>query len=104
MDTWVPPNLGALVRAVRMTSLCRWVPSNSHTNFHLRAGLRFDAERSPALITRRRPYGYLVFPRYPRGEADDVRPTLVTHSPTEAAAELERLLADWYPLAAANQT
>lgn len=98
MKTRVPPNLGALVQAVRQTSLCRWAPSTSHAFFHLRAGLSFDAQRSPAFVARRRTEGYLVFPRYPQDAADDVQPTLVTHSATKAAAELERLLADWHPL------
>lgn len=103
-NTRVPPNLGPLVRAVRLTSLRRWAPSTSHEYFHLRAGLRFDAARSPALIARHRTYGYLVFPRYPQDEDDDVRPTLVTRAATEAAAELERLLANWRPAVAAETT
>ncbi|MBO2460540.1 hypothetical protein [Actinomadura violacea] len=100
--TWVPPNLAALVQAVRQTPLCRWAPGTSHAHFHLCAGLRFDAEWSPAFVARSRAEGYLVFPRHPRDDADDVHPTLVTHSAREAAAELERLLADWHPLGATN--
>ncbi|MFI0448365.1 hypothetical protein [Actinomadura sp. 6N118] len=102
--TWVPPNLGALVRAVRRTSLCRWSPSASHASLHLCAGVRFDAERSPAFVARNRTDGYLVYPRYPRGGVDDIQPTLVTNSATEAAAELERLLTDWNPLPPASPT
>ena len=96
--TWVPPNFGGLVRAVRATILRRFSPFTSHEYFCLAAGPRFWIDESlvaPVFIGRTRDHGYHVW----SGHLFDASgfEVLVTDDAREAAGELERLLDGWTP-------
>jgi hypothetical protein len=96
-NTWVPSNLGALVRAVRRTPLGRWAPITSHACFLLTADTRWDSEWSPAFVARTRTDGYSVHHGPISDYTGHVVPTLVTSAAEEAAAELATLLLGWRP-------
>ncbi|QKG23700.1 hypothetical protein ACTIVE_5343 [Actinomadura verrucosospora] len=96
-DTWVPPNLGALVRAARRTTMRRWAPGTGHECFALVADLRWNTEWSPAFVARTRSQGYAVHAAPLQDYTDELLPTLITKSASAAAAELELLLAHWAP-------
>ena len=97
--TWVPPNLAALVAAVRRTRLTRFYPFTGHEYLYFADGPGVWDEKgeiAPACIGRNRLEGYLVFPgAVLHGPPGQLVCTLTTHDPDEAAAEAERLLAGW---------
>jgi hypothetical protein len=99
-NSWVPPNLAALVAAVRRTQLTRFYPFTGHQFLHFADGPgvwdHFWACGAPACIENG-PEGYAVFQGavgYGAPGQQVIR-TLTTHDPDEAAAEAERLLAGW---------
>jgi hypothetical protein len=92
--SWVPPNLAALVAAVRRTRLSRFYPFTGHEYLYFADGPGVWDEKgevAPVCVGRNRPEGYFVV-QGPPGKATC---TLTTHDPDEAAAEAERLLAGW---------
>lgn len=98
--SWVPPNLAALVAAVRRTQLSRFYPFTGHEYLYFADGPGVWDEKgevAPACIGRDRPEGYLVLqgPTVYSRLPGQVTCTLTTHDPDEAAAEAERLLAGW---------
>jgi hypothetical protein len=94
-DTWVPPILTALVTAVRATSLRRLHPFTSHAALSLSSGPRCweqGAKTAPAFISLDPAGHYNVW----SGHADVAGAlACATSDPEHAAAELERLLAQW---------
>lgn len=99
VESGVPPNLAALVAAVRRTRLTRFYPFMGHEWLYFADGPGVWDEKgevAPACVGQRRPEGYLVFQGAvgygPPGQAVC---TLTTHDPNEAAAEAERLLSGW---------
>jgi hypothetical protein len=95
---WEPPNLAALVAAVRQTRLTRFFPFMGHDILYFADGPGIwddKGEVAPACIANR-PEGYVVSQGAvgygPPGPAID---TLTTYDPDEAAAEAERLLEGW---------
>ncbi|MCP2338976.1 hypothetical protein [Actinomadura rupiterrae] len=100
--SWVPPNMGALARAVRRTSLCRLFPFTSHALLCLsdredfwQAGL-LGGQIAPAFVARTCEDGYLVHSGS-AAEPHEASRVLVTHDAVVAAAQLELLLAAWPP-------
>ena len=94
-QSWVPPNLAALVAAVRRTQVSRFYPFTAHEYLCFADGpgvWHQEGELAPACVGRTRPEGYLVYQGQPYGHRTL---TLTTHVPDEAAAEVERLLAGW---------
>jgi len=97
-ETWVPPNLAALIAAVRRTRLTRFYPFMGHEYLYFADGPGIWDEKgevAPACIGRSRPEGYLVFQGAPGYGTGQVTCTLTTRDPDEAAAEADRLLAGW---------
>jgi hypothetical protein len=97
-DSWVPPNLAALVAAVRRTRLARFFPFMGHEYLYFADGPGIwddKGEVAPACIANW-PEGYVVFQgAVGYGSPGQVICTLTTYDPDEAAAEAERLLAGW---------
>ena len=95
-NSWVPPNLAALVAAVRRTQLTRFYPFTSHEWLRFADGPGVWDEKgevAPACIGNW-PEGYVVLHgAWTTGQ--QLTCTLTTHNPDEAAAEAERLLAGW---------
>jgi hypothetical protein len=100
INSWVPPNLAALVAAVRRTQLTRFYPFTGHEWLHFADGPgvwdHFWDQSAPACIGNC-PEGYVVVQGAVgyRAPGRQVIRTLTTHDPDEAAAEAERLLAGW---------
>lgn len=95
-ETWVPPNLGALVRATRTTSLARLYPCTAHAClcFGDRPDFwRADHSVAPAFISRTRGDGYLVWSGSPYKQPQVLVRT--TADPATAASALGRLLVGW---------
>jgi hypothetical protein len=93
-ESSVPPNLAALVGAVRRTRLSRFYPFTGHEYLYFKDGpgvWDHQGEVAPVCIGRNRPEGYLVL----HNLQGRVICALTTHDPDEAAAEAERLLAGW---------
>ena len=99
-QSWDAPNLGALVRAVRRTSLHRLFPFTTLNQFCLGDGSDFwkagadGGQIAPAFVARTPERGYLVWAGNPYHDVQ-TPPVLVTKDPEAAARCLERLLADW---------
>jgi hypothetical protein len=97
-DSWVPPNLAALIAAVRRTRLTRFYPFTSHQFLCFADGPVRDRQAgvAPAYIENG-PEGYVVLHEAvgDRAPGQQVIRTLTTHDPDEAAAEAEWLLAGW---------
>ena len=100
INSWIPPNLAALVTAARRTRLTRFFPFTGHQYLHFADGPgiwdRFWDYGAPACIENG-PEGYVVLHGAVgyRAPGQQVTRTLTTHDPDEAAAEAERLLAGW---------
>jgi len=100
INSWVPPNLAALVAAVRRTQLTRFYPFTGHEWLHFADGPgvwdHFWDQGAPVCIGNR-PEGYVVLHGAVgyRAPGQQVICTLITHDPDEAAAEAERLLTEW---------
>lgn len=95
IESWVPPNLAALVAAVRRTLFYPFM-GHEYLYFADGPGVWDDkGEVAPACIGNR-PEGYVVLQGgfYQRTWGPTTC-TLTTHDPDEAAAEAERLLAGW---------
>jgi hypothetical protein len=98
IESWVPPNLAALVAAVRRTRLTRFYPFMGHEYLYFADGPGVWDEKGEVAPTciGNRPEGYVVFQgTVGYGPPGQVVCALTTHDPDEAAAEAERLLAGW---------
>ena len=98
-ESWVPPNLTALVMAARNTDLRRFFPFTAHENlcFGLRSLYHVgDKPIAPVFISRDRENGYTVWACHPyEGRRNAEARKLDTTDPKQADAETERLLAEW---------
>lgn len=98
-NSWVPPNLAALIEAVRRTQLTRFFPFRALWYLHFADGPGVWDEKgevAPVCIENG-PDGYVVHHGAVGYGApgQQVNRMLTTHDPDEAAAEAERLLAGW---------
>ncbi len=95
-NSWIPPILGALVEAARVTRLARFFPFTSHHRFCLSDGPEWwvgDGQVAPAFIALDPEDGYIVWKGSPYDAAATVAVT--TGNEGAAAAGLERLLDLW---------
>ncbi|MFJ4851113.1 MULTISPECIES: hypothetical protein [unclassified Streptomyces] len=94
--SWIPPILGVLVAAVRLTSLARLYPFTSHNRFCLSDGPQWWAgqgEIAPAFVALDPEAGFTVW----RGKPYDASAsmTMTTSKQEAAAAALAELLSAW---------
>ena len=99
--SWVPPIMTALVTAVSNTSLRRLHPFKAMASLGLSTGAHFwepgaGVKIAPAFVSLDRDGHYNIWsgPIYPK-DAEEALLVCATDDPARAAAELERLLADW---------
>jgi hypothetical protein len=95
----IPPNLAALVAAVRRTRLTRFYPFTGHEYLYFADGPGvWDGERVIAPVrVGNCAEGYVVLQDAVGSRAPGLRATcaITTHDPAAAAAEADRLLAGW---------